>query len=55
MRNYKAMGDAKLTLCVRELENQWGDAFHRASGDANYSVDEHLSAAREAARGRGLI
>jgi ATP-dependent DNA ligase len=55
MRNYKAMGDAKLLGCIRELDARSGDAYQRAQGDANFSVDQHLAAARNAALGKGLI
>jgi ATP-dependent DNA ligase len=54
MRNYKAMGDAKLRGCVAELEGHYGDAFNRAMNDTNFSADDHLAAAREAARAKGL-
>jgi ATP-dependent DNA ligase len=55
MRNYKAMGDAKLLGCIRELENRTGDAYHRAQGDPNFSLDQHIAAARQAALSKGLI
>jgi ATP-dependent DNA ligase len=55
MRNYKAMGDAKLRGCIAELGGQYGDAFNRAMNDTNFSADDHLAAAREAARAKGLI
>jgi ATP-dependent DNA ligase len=55
MRNYKAMGDAKLRGCVAELNGRYGDAFNRAMNDTNFSADDHLAAAREAARAKGLI
>lgn len=55
MRNYKAMGDAKLLDCIRELEEQrFGAAHDRALDDDNYSVAEHLAAAHDAARAKGL-
>jgi ATP-dependent DNA ligase len=55
MRNYKAMGDAKLQGCIRELDGRYGDAYQRAQNDVNFSVDQHLAAAREAARAKGLL
>lgn len=54
MRNYKAMGNTKLLDCLNELDGRYGDAYHRAVTDTNFSVDEHSAAAREAARAKGL-
>jgi ATP-dependent DNA ligase len=54
MRNYKAMKD-KLRGVLGELEGRYGDAYQRAVNDPNFSYDEHLTAAREAARAKGLI
>lgn len=54
MRNYGAMGDAKLLKCLRELEAGTGDATARVvqhDGD----VDEHIAAAKAAAEAKGLV
>lgn len=53
MRNYGAMGDAKLLACVDELANREGDAYDRCvskGGDAA----EDLAVARSVAQQRGL-
>lgn len=54
MRNYKAMGDSKLAGCIRELTAGSGDAYFRAQNDPNFTPEEHLRAARNAARTKGL-
>lgn len=54
MRNYGAMKDEKLLLCLQDLERGSGDAYERAlTGSGQPAAD--LARAREVAKGRGLI
>lgn len=54
MRNYKAMGDEKLTYALKELEGGYGDAWYRVQ-DKGGLIDEHLAEARAQARIRGIL
>lgn len=54
MRNYKAMGDEKLRISLRELEGQYGDAWYRVQDKGGY-IDEHLAEARAAAYNKGIL
>lgn len=54
MRNYGAMKDDKLLLCLADLEAGSGDAYERAlTGSGQPAAD--LVRAKEVARGRGLL
>lgn len=53
MRNYKAMTDAKLAGCVRELVFGHGDAYQRVI-DHGGDLSQHIRVAREEAMSRGL-
>lgn len=56
MRNYGAMGAAKLTAALTELNGGFGDAFERVqSGRYAGDLSDHINAATEAARKKGLI
>jgi ATP-dependent DNA ligase len=55
MRNYGAMGDAKLLTCIRELTFKNGDAYRRVeAGRYGGSYQDHLHNALNAAASRGL-
>jgi bifunctional non-homologous end joining protein LigD len=53
MRNYGAMGDAKLQTCLRELAFKNGDAYQRVL-DKGGDLEQHRRVAREAALAKGL-
>jgi hypothetical protein len=54
MRNYKAMGDTKLSNALHSLANCTGEAYMRANNDPNFSARQHYNAAVEAARARNM-
>jgi hypothetical protein len=53
MRNYEAMGDAKLLRALEELRGQQGDAFGRVQNRGGM-LFEHLREAEAIARSRNL-
>lgn len=53
MRNYGAMGDNKLAMCVEELSAGRGDAYDRVI-DHDGDVAAHIQAARGEANRRGI-
>jgi hypothetical protein len=53
MRNYKAMGNDKLSTCVRELAFKQGDAYQRVL-DKGGDLAQHRRAARAEAELRAL-
>jgi bifunctional non-homologous end joining protein LigD len=59
MRNYKAMGDAKLRECVDQFREanargfSGGEHFVRANNDPNFSAEQHRRACYDAASERG--
>jgi ATP-dependent DNA ligase len=53
MRNYRAMGEAKLARCLTELRQREGDAFDRVIAK-DEDVASHLSAAEAAASQKGI-
>lgn len=54
MRNYSAMGDAKLMRCVREFAQGYGDAVSRVEQRGG-SVEDNRAKCEYTARQRGLI
>jgi ATP-dependent DNA ligase len=54
LRNYAAMGDAKLLRCIKQLEEGSGEAVDRVESNGG-SVELNLERARDVARGKGLI
>jgi hypothetical protein len=54
MRNYGAMGDAKLMRCVREFEQGYGDAVARVEQRGG-SIDDNRAKCEYEARKKGLI
>lgn len=54
MRNYNAMGDAKLMRCVKEFERGYGDAVARVEQRAG-SIEDNRTKCEYVARRRGLI
>lgn len=55
MRNYGAMGDAKLLRCIGELRSQKGDAYDRCVNGGSGTPEQDLAVAQEVALERDLI
>lgn len=53
-RNYKAMGDAKLETCIRQLWAHEGDAYDRCLESGSGDPEGDLIVALDAAKARGL-